>query len=102
MRLPSFIRVDSPWPGLVLGLLSPFLGFYLYYLMEFSNILSFKKFLDFVDTPNLMAKVISLAVLINLPLFFLFIQLRHDKNARSVLGATILYGALIAWLKFLA
>ncbi len=99
--LKSLLK-DNGILGTILGLLAPIPGVYVYYLIAFSYRMSFMRFYDFVKTPELFAKVLSLAVLMNLPFFFLFIKFNKDRNAMGVLGATILYGAIIAYLKFFA
>ena len=96
----SFFKTDSGWLGLVPGIIGPFLGFYVYYQIQFSDTLSLHKFIRFVSTPDLLSKVMSLSVLMNLPIFFIFIQLKYDLAARAVLGATFVYGAIIAYFKF--
>ncbi len=98
----SVIFGDHGFIGAFLGLLAPLPGVYIYYLIAFHDRMSFHAFLEFVKAPEIFSKVLSLGLLINLPIFFLFIQLKHDRNSMTVLGATILYGAIIAYLKFLA
>lgn len=99
--LKSLAR-DSGILGALAGMLAPIPGVYVYYLIAFSYRMSFTHFYDFIKTPELFAKVLSLAVLMNLPFFFLFIKFNKDRNAMAVLGATILYGGIIAYLKFFA
>ena len=93
---------DNGLLGGIAGLLAPIPGLYLYYLIAFSYRMSFSHFFAFVKTPEIFAKVLSLAVLMNLPFFFLFLKFNKDRNAMFVLGATIFYGAIIAYLKFFA
>ncbi len=98
----AFLKSDKVWYGLILGCLAPFLGFYLYYQMQFSDHVSLPAFLRFIRSPGLLSKVVSLSVLINLPLFFYFIRVHRDFSAKGILGATLVYAALIAYLKFVA
>ena len=102
MNLLNFFKEDNPWLGLVIGLLGPVLGFYIYYQLVFADHVSLAGFIKFVHTPETLSKVISLSVLLNLPLFFWFIHKRLDRTARSVLAATFVYVAIIAYLKLLA
>lgn len=102
MKVIEFLKSDNTWFGLALGLMAPFLGFYIYYQLVFADHQSLRQFIRFVSTPDLMSKMISLSVLINLPVFFWFIRKRRDFSAKGVLGATFIYATLIAYLKLFA
>ena len=60
--------------------------------------MTLRAFIKFISTPDLLSKVMSLSLLMNLLVFFIFIRLKYDLAARSVLGATLVYGAIIAYL----
>ena len=85
--------------GLIVGLIAPFIAFSVFVLFYLE--------LDLFITINEVAKsnrlphIISLTLLINLVIFFMKIKTRRDDAARGVLGATILYGFLVIYLKFI-
>lgn len=101
-RILDFLKTDNVWFGLVIGVMMPFVGFYLYYQLQFADSISLRGFIKFISSPSLLSKVISLSVLMNLPLFFFFIRKSRDYSAKGVLGATLIYAALIAYLKLFA
>lgn len=84
--------------GLLPGLILPLIGFYLYALIFF-NYMSFPTFLNHVIKANLAVSVLSLGVILNLGLFFLFYQLKHDRAAKGVIGATFVYAFLVLYFK---
>lgn len=92
---------DRTWVGFTAGIILPFFGFYFYYQLVFGDHMSLMKFTRFVSSPGLLSKVMSLSVLVNLPLFFLFIRKHFDFAARGALMATFVYAGIIAILKFL-
>lgn len=100
MKVLEFLKSDKTSFGFVIGVIAPFLGFYIYYQLEFADHVSLRAFIKFISSPGLLSKVISLSVLINLPLFFFFIMKKRDLSARGVLTATFIFAAIIAYLKF--
>ena len=100
-KIISFLMSDSGWTGLIVGILGPLIGFYIYYQLQFSAYTSMHEFLQtFAGNPKLLSKVISLSVLFNGITFFVFIHFSRDHSARAVLAATFIYGAIIAYLNF--
>lgn len=84
--------------GLIPGLILPLFGFYLYAVFFFSY-MSFSAFLEHVIKANLALSVLSLGVILNLGLFFLFYRLQHDRAARGVIGATFIYAFMVLYFK---
>lgn len=87
--------------GFVPALLLPLLGFYLYYLGFFSY-MTFDGFIDHVVRSNLAVSVLSLGVILNLGLFFLFYIKEVDKAAKGVIAATFIYAFVVLYFKILA
>ncbi len=87
--------------GFVPALLLPLLGFYIYYLLFFGY-MTFDGFVDHVVRSNLAVSVLSLGVILNLGLFFLYYVKEIDKAARGVIGATFLYAFVVLYFKILA
>ena len=86
--------------GLVIGLVLPFLGIFIMYLVKFSGT-PFNDFMKaFFSDGNIAAKVLSLSVLINVVPFIYYTNRRLDHTARGLLVATMLYFVLVILLKF--
>ncbi|MFN5355571.1 MAG: hypothetical protein ACK5CT_03075 [Bacteroidota bacterium] len=96
-----FSLPDTFKAGFVPGLLLPLLGFYLYYL-GFFQYMGFDAFVDHVIRANLAVSVLSLGVILNLGLFFLYFSNQRDQAARGVIGATLIYGFVVLYFKVLA
>lgn len=95
-------RLDNIFAGLVLGIICPIIGVYLYYTFTYRSQTSFSGFIDLFKSFHLFVAYISLACYIsNLPLFFLFIWKEKYKGARGVLFATIAYTAWVIYQKYL-
>ena len=86
--------------GGIFGLLLPWLALWIYYANNFGNI-TFGVFLDRLLYTTLFAPMLSLAVLINLFLFFFFIWTNRDDGAMGVLFATILYAFVVFGFKII-
>ena len=85
--------------GFVVGIISPFIAFSIYvlFIMELDLFYMINKVLESNKLPH----IISLSLLVNLLIFFMKIKTNRDAAARGVLGATILYGFVIVYLKFI-
>jgi hypothetical protein len=85
--------------GLFAGLLAPPIGFIIFCLLYFSDetVLSVWQRYERI---KVLPHIISLSLLINLALFFLFIRLKIDESARGVLIATFIFGLMVIALKF--
>ncbi len=91
---------DKQWIGLVLGLVFPLLGIYIFYLVNDFK-MSFDLFVTQAVEMHLTSKILSLGVLANLAIFFISIGLKLDKTARGVIGATLIYAGVILIFRFL-
>ena len=86
--------------GLIVGILSPFVAFSIYvlFIMELDLFDMIKQVSESEKLPH----IISLSLLINLLIFFMKIKTNREHAARGILGATILYGFIIVYLKFIS
>lgn len=82
--------LDNTWIGFALGIIVPSIAFLLYYYTKFSEI-SFDEYLASMHRYKLLFKVMSLCVLTDLPLFYLFIHFKLMKGARGVVSACFLF-----------
>lgn len=85
--------------GVILGIAWPVLVMVLFYLLKFSNY-PLDIFFDQLLELKLFSKFVSVCVVPNLLLFFIFIWKDRLYSARGVLLATIVLGFLIIILKF--
>lgn len=93
-------KKDAFLTGLIPGLILPFVGFYLYYLLFF-NYMDIHSFIDHVVRINKAIAVLSLGAILNLALFFIFYQMQLDKSARGVIAATFIYAFVVVYFKVL-
>ncbi len=81
--------------GIVAGLIAPLLSFRLYVFL-FRKEETLRDVLQgFIDR-NVLTHVISLSVVPNLLVFFLFLWAGKERSANGVIGATIIYALLVA------
>ena len=85
--------------GFLVAIFATMSGFYLY-IKLFSKF-DFKETLEIIRQGNLIGKVLGLAAIPNLFVFFVFLKKKQDYRARGVLMATILIAILMLGLKFL-
>ncbi len=85
--------------GLILGLVLPVITFLVIYYARFSQY-DMQSFLAYLFDFSILTKVMSLCVLPNLALFFLFIKRNFLFSARGILLATIIVGVGVFILKF--
>ncbi|MCB0792494.1 MAG: hypothetical protein H6595_03310 [Flavobacteriales bacterium] len=94
------MRSNEQGLGLVAGLLAPVLGFFLYGWIYTGLI---RPFLDmdfyihdlFLGTPRYRSPILSLSLIMDLPLFFLFDRFGKSLAMRGVLTAVLLYAVVI-------
>lgn len=85
--------------GFIVGFGAPLIAFVIFALFVYPE----ESIIDLLTgyfKRHVLTHVISLAVLINLPIFFMFLQTNKERSARGVIGSTILYGLVIVILKF--
>lgn len=87
-------KTDKMGIGFLSGILLPILIFFVVFLASNQEV-SFPKYIKGMWHMHALMKLGSLCVFANLGLFWGFLQLKHDKAARGVLGATLLYALAI-------
>jgi len=94
------MKRDAPILGFIIGLLLPFLGVFIMYLL-WGHGESFGTFLHALTRLKGMAsKVFTLGLLINLFPFVYCVFKRYDYALRGVFIATMLYALLIVLIMF--
>ena len=80
--------------GLIVGFLAPFLGFFIYYLLRF-RLFTIKEFFQvLMMQKSLLSGIISLALIVNVIVFTLYINKRKDKTATGIFIATCIYAVV--------
>jgi hypothetical protein len=94
------VNLNQVWIGMVLGLIIPFIALTCYYFARYSS-LSLVDFVKVYKNLGILTHIISLSVLPNLLLFFLFIRQELLKSARGVLLATFLFTFIVLIIRIL-
>ena len=84
--------------GMVLAIVVPCITLYLSYQYKFAAY-SIQDFIDMMIMRAILSKLLSLCVLPNLLLFFIFIKLNYLKSARGVLLSTMLLALVVLIVK---
>lgn len=84
--------------GVLVSLFATFGGIFLY--LEYFSKFGFYETLDLIKEGKLYGKVLSLAAIPNLFVFFIFIKKKQDYRAKGVLLTTILIALTTLVLKF--
>ena len=90
---------DSVVIGTIVGIICPALGILIFYLLNFND----QPLMDFLSesiTNKLLSPLLSLCAILNLGIFYLFLQRNKLYSARGVIFSTIIYGLTIVILKF--
>jgi hypothetical protein len=85
--------------GLILGIAGPILAMIGVYLVMFLG-LSLSEVVDALVSKRIFTKLISLCVLPNLALFFLFLNKYYYNTARGILMSTFIFALFIFITKF--
>lgn len=99
--LSSKKKLDNVGLGAVFGLITPIITLYGFYLFKY-NYLSFSDFYSkILLANNILLPSISLCVIANLLIFFIFIWTDRNYSARGVLLATMVYAGYVISKKYL-
>ena len=96
MKTPK--RFDSMWWGLIPGIILPLTTLIIIWVIRYDG--GFFQFLKDFQQIGLLSKVVSLAAIPNLLLFFLFIWTDRTFSSRGVIFATLVLAFLMLMLKF--
>ena len=92
-------KFDAPIVGLVLGVIIPLIGLFIFYKFNFKT-LDFAEFVDYINRKQMFPQLLSLSVVSNLGLFFIFIWKKFYYSAKGVIAATFLYVLVVIILKY--
>jgi len=87
-------KLDHIGVGLLAGFVLPLIIFLIVYQVEDKEV-SFIEYVNSLWRLQALVKLGSLCVFANVAVFWIFLQLKFEKAARGVLGATILYAFVV-------
>jgi hypothetical protein len=87
--------LDKTYIGLTLGMIVPLIVFIIYFLFRHGNV-ELLNYLELLHKYGIIFKVISLCVLVDLPLFYFFIQFKYWRGARGVVMSCFFYAFAVA------
>ncbi len=100
MKKPKKI-FDSLFIGLVSGLLIPLVTIFLFYSSkDVYGVQTFEGFIKYTISYQIVSQVLSVCLLGNLAIFFLFIWSHRYRAGKGVIYATMIYGFGILIYKF--
>lgn len=83
---------DNRKNGFIVGLIAPFFGFFIYYLLRF-RAYSFREFWEvMMSQKSLLSGIISVSLLMNILLFTIALNKKNDQLAIGIFIATCIYG----------
>lgn len=94
-------KLDNMVVGILAGLVGGVLGLLVYHLI----VSLFHKtdiLYAFINYPSQRAPILSVSILLNLLVFFIFIWSKMYKGGRGVILSMFIYGILIVYYKFIA
>ncbi len=94
------INWNSQGLGLAGGLIVPVIVLFLVFFIKFEDY-TIKQYFNFLFRMQVLTNVLSLCVIPNLALFFIFIWMNKMMSARGVLLATFIFAFIIFGIKFL-
>lgn len=93
-------RLNTITFGLIAGMLVPLLALVIFYLVS-SPDKAFPEFVEFIISRKKLSSLISLSLVPDLLVFFIFIWLNYLYSARGVLVAVFLFALIVVLTKFL-
>lgn len=98
MKHPGKDKYDSTILGTIVGILAPVIAFMIYYLVRYRG-MYFPAYIHYLYSGGTFLPILSLCVIPNLLIFFIFIWTKRDKSARGVLQATIAFAVFVGIMK---
>ncbi|NQY67558.1 MAG: hypothetical protein HRT72_07535 [Flavobacteriales bacterium] len=91
---------DKFWIGLLSGMVTPLIIILIYYKVSYGGV-SFSYFWDRMSASSLESKLISVATVGNLGVFFLYFWLEADRASKGVVSSMFVFGTIIMYFKYL-
>jgi hypothetical protein len=91
-------RFDKLWIGFIAGIIGPVGGFWLFYLLKFRARTPEYYIHLFLNVKEYQSPILSLSVIVNAAILWLFLNGNNNRAGRGVLLATFLYVPVIVYL----
>jgi len=91
---------DKSYVGFIAGILFPAIGFLIFWWWNFDT-LSVSEYFSHLLRMNKLPQVISLSVIMNLGVFYLFLWKKFYYSARGVIGATFFWVLIVLIQKYM-
>lgn len=92
-------KINNVNLGLLLGLAAPAITMLVVYLISFSEY-NLNETVNLLVSKKVFTKIVSLCVVPNLGLFFLFLNKNYFYSARGILLATVIFAIFVFVTKF--
>ena len=84
-------KFDKGWIGFVSGLIAPFVSLFIFYLVKYNHFTFSDFYYTILLANQILTPVISLCVITNLLVFFIFIWTNCNRASKGVLFSTFIY-----------
>lgn len=85
--------------GFIIGVLIPFVSLFIYWLFTWRNLNFIPDFFIAMHKNKKVAAHLALACIVNLPVFYLFLNKEKFKIAQGIILSTIIYAMYIFYYK---
>ncbi len=89
---------NSIWTGTTIGLIVPFVVVFIFFKLKFPHV-TIEYIIDYSIQMRALPKIISLCVIPNLGIFFLFMKVNYLFSARGIILATFIMTLFVLVLK---
>ncbi len=98
--MESLKRYDKLLTGAIAGLIGPFFGFLIFYLIMFNDrsLGAFKEMI--MNNSSTQAPLMAVCLVFNLIFFFLALRKNWYRTAQGVIMAMFIYAPLVIYLKY--
>ena len=94
------LKRDDIKLGLIIGLLTPLIGIFVFYIWKFSSV-SFSEFWGYLGAnKSLITSLSVICLFLNVVVFTLYINTKRDKTAKGIFAITVVFGIAALIFKF--
>jgi len=94
-------ELNSQTAGIIAGIILPLVSFIIFYFFRYRDV-PFFEFLNTIYSRRVLSPFLSLNILPNLIIFYLFIRKDYLLPARGVLLATLLFAVIVLIFKIIS